>query len=80
MAILVPMAFFAINKKGVLKMTNNSNINKIFNTALEEHINRIIINQLRQSGELLRAQHHFTRARSFQIDSQQEPEKYKAIK
>jgi hypothetical protein len=61
-------------------MNQKYNSSNIFNTALEEHINRIIINQLRHNGELLRAQHHLTRARSFQIDSQQEPEKYKEMK
>ena len=61
-------------------MVNYLNSNKIFNTVLEEDIKEIIIEQLRQSGELLCAQHHLTRARSFQIDSQQEPEKYKEMK
>ena len=60
-------------------MVNYLNSNKIFNTVLEEDIKEIIIEQLRQSGELLCAQHHLTRARSFQIDSQQEPEKYKEM-
>lgn len=59
-------------------MYNNLNSTGILRGPVDEHITEIIM-QLRQNGELLRAQYHMTKARLFALDPQQEPKKYKTL-
>jgi hypothetical protein len=57
-------------------MKNYLNSNKILNARLENHITKIIIMQLRQSGELLCSQYHMIEAQLFQIDPNKEPKRH----
>ena len=61
-------------------MKNRYNSIKNLNVQFEDHINEMIIKQLRHTGESLRSQHHTLEARLSLLDLHDEPKKYKMIK
>jgi len=61
-------------------MKNRYNSIKNLNVQFEDHINEMIIKQLRHTGESLRSQHHTLEARLSLLDLHDEPKKYKLIK